>query len=118
MFEYSNNKIAEPKTYLQLKITKIIDRDTPEGEEAWMDMINHHLFAGNHTMMVFEHFYGQNCTVEELGHPDAWNGYDECPPFVLYLTKWLENNGYCYINGLLTDSNGHTYDGTLLNITW
>jgi hypothetical protein len=110
------------KTYLEIDVVRIIDRRAPGGDEVWMDMIDHHCFRGNDTMMIFERFWSQCATYDELlndrmddGAPYPWS------PFTAFITKYLEDNGYFIYRDyeiIECPKTGIKYDGVLLNITW
>jgi len=117
------NENISVKTYLQLEVVPIIDKsNNPDGEAIWTDMINHHLFKGNDTMMIFERFYSDMVTYDQLlndkddaGAPYAWS------EFTSFITKYLEDNGYFIYNDykiIRCPITGITYDGVLLNIAW
>lgn len=98
---------AEEKTYLEVEVVEIIDRDTEEGEAAWMAMTDHHLFWGNHSMMIFGRFWGDDQSYEEL--LSFYNEYpEEKCDFTLFITKWLEENGH----------SDYPHEKVLLNIHW
>ena len=110
---YANHNNIEVKKYVQINVLNLLDTRTPEGKELWSEIRGHGCFTGNDSMMVFERFWAEGCSYEELlEHNEDPNRFE------VYLTKVLMENGYIYKNYKLYDTEGNSYDGVLLDISW
>lgn len=108
---------AAPKQYLQINVVRLVDRDTEAGEQVWRDLIDHHCFRGNDTMMVFERFYSERRSLAEI---EAERQPGDPTTVELFFTRWLEGHGYRYgADGyLIHPASGTAYHGLLLDIAW
>lgn len=106
------------KKYIVLNVVKLIDRSTPEGNLAWREMTEHHLFKGNDTCMEFEKFYHNCANLEDMDEQYIETYGNRHFPFLI--VKHLNENGYRYITEgeYLIDNSGNEFDGVLLDIMW
>lgn len=86
---------AHAKKYLEIDLVQIIDRDTPEGEEAWDNLTDHHCvpFAKD-GMFILDRFWNDN-------------GEEPCQLHKIVMD---------YISAI--NANLDDYDDILLNVTW
>lgn len=119
MLHYPNkHSNVEPKRYVQINVIRVVDRNTEIGEKVWRELIDHHCFRGNDTMMVLERFYSASQNMEELEkHEEQGEPIGEVEKF---FTQLLHDRGYFYDKeGYLVDvESSDRYDGALLDISW
>lgn len=108
----------ERKHFLVINPVHLIDRKTPFGEMAWMEMVEHHLFPGHSSCnMVFELFYHDyRINLPELIEVATEEG--SVSAFTLLIVAWLNDNGYHYDDRHLKSDTGEVFDGVLLDICW
>lgn len=72
--------ILSEKTYLEVRIAQIIDRDTEEGELAWEELTNHHAVPyvkeGRYPLTQFWMGYSdepyENLQISKEDYGDSW----------------------------------------------
>lgn len=117
MYHFASSPDDHVRQYIQLALVPLIDRSTDEGDALWHDLIGHHCFTGNDSMMVFERFFGHHATLAEI---TARQGPDARPTIERFCTQWLEDNGYQYTEDrfLTHKETGGRFHGLLLDISW
>lgn len=127
---YNNKKIAEKKNYLQFSLTDLRDvLDPAEYQEMWDELIGHHCFRGNDSMMVLERFYFSKEYFDDLKQLKRSSFMVKPKNFVksslysnylvgFYVVREILKKKYklCKDPNKLSLIDG--FDGILLDITW
>lgn len=94
------NDCVSSKKYLEIYLSKIIDRNTEEGEAAWMELCNHHCIPyPKYGRWVLDQFFND----DEEPDPETGSGY-----LYPYVMNYLKN----------LDINVDDYDDILLYMDW
>lgn len=114
---------GESKRYYQINPCDIIDRNTAFGDQAWMDMVNHHLYPkANPGIFIFERLFNSEfANIDRL--KALYVGEDavyDMNFFSLLMVAYLNARGFFYLDNekSLKGPDGTLYDGVLIVASW